>query len=77
MVNKILRFRAVSFLKAVIIGFIGVMNPSEDVMKNEEDAFFSEKHGCVSLHGACFCPRFSETHRYPGKAVCGHWLRHL
>lgn len=53
------------------------MNPSEDVMKNEEDAFFSKKHACVSLHGARFCPRFSETHRYPGKAVCGHWLRHL
>lgn len=51
MVNKTLRFRAVLFFKAVIIAFIGVMKPSEDVIKNEEDAFFFEKHACESLHG--------------------------
>lgn len=67
MVNKILRFGAVSFFKAVIIDFTGVMNPFEDVMKNEEDAFFSEKQACVSPHGARFCQGFRRFTDVPGR----------
>lgn len=61
MVNKTLRFRAVLFFKAVIIAFIGVVSPSEDVIKNEEDAFFFKKRACVSLHGMLLPKVFGDS----------------
>lgn len=42
----------------MIINLIGVMNPTEELMKTEVDAFFPEKDTHVSLHMACFAQGF-------------------